>query len=389
MSVKINEYKNKTNNFQSQYISFPYPFEIPLSKRIFFSYKKVFLKDFDIKSFVKNKLYHLKWEDFEKEVKKYDTLAEKILSIFMNENLRLGPKENILINKNTHLSKLNYFIERKKPILFTVTQIAFKIPNPLKTTRKTPDLGELAFLSQFNDILSLVEKVYPPGAKLIILGESYIFYNIVGINKNEADVYFKTVKKWIKQLDWQDRIILHDLKELEKKIENFKSEYKKNLEKLKKNWSSGNKEVINEIKSVANTLYLSINTRKYSLKKLMDIYDEKKQSRDLDILRNSLYQKAVKQSFPYLAHHQSIVTSNLADLLYPNNIKLSCTYSPGKLCIYPINELCKLYCYHGRPILLDNKKVKIVYEIDLRRTPNIVAFYINNEKQPFFFSQLK
>ncbi len=369
----------------SQYISFPYQFELPLSKRKFYQFKKKIIKNFSLKKIVDSEINHLDFENFKENFKKSDSVAEKILSIFLNKDLLLGPKENIYNNRKSYLNKLNFFIKEQKPILFRITQIAFKIPNPLKTTRTTPDLGELAFLSQFNDILQIVKKIYPPGAKLIILGESYVFYQIVGIKKSESSLYFNTIKKWLKELNWQNDIILTDLKKLEKKVKGFKEEYKKNLKSLYEGWSKKDKFTINEIKSIANTLYLSINTRKYSLEKLMDIYDSTKESGELKTIRDYLYNKAIKQSFPYLAYHKTIETSNLGEMLFPNSLKLSCTYSSGALSIFTINKSNKLYPYHGRPLLL-NKQVKICYEIDLKRKPSIVAHYINKEKNPFFFT---
>ena len=372
----------------SQYISLPYDFEKPLSdSRLYFHHKKI-IPVLKLNKFVDKNLPHLKWVDFSKDIAKKETTALKILAIFQNPLLRLGSNKNIIKNKEMFLAKLNYFISNDRPIIFNITQIAFKIPNPLKTNRTTPDYGELAFLSQFKDIINLIKKVYPRGAKIIILGESYIFYDVVGISRHEADLYFKKINRWLKELKWNDEIILEDLARLEKKTPNFKKEFINNLKELKLGWENGSKGNKNEINNVLPTLYFSANVRKYSLPLLLEIFDFNK--KDNSIIGKRLKARLMKQtlinSFHYVAYHKTINTSRLADKLYPNSLKLSCTGSYGNLGIYPISKEAKLYCYHGIPYIYGNKKIKIMYHYDILRKKNIVAYYIKNEKTPFYYS---
>ncbi|MBI4004726.1 L-tyrosine/L-tryptophan isonitrile synthase family protein [Candidatus Roizmanbacteria bacterium] len=371
----------------SPYISLPYDFEIPLSETTFYHFEKKVVKDFNLKEFVGNNIAHLNWKDFEKEALKQKTIAEKILSIFTNEKLITGPLSNITDNKKKFLKLLNYFISQKKPVVFTITQIAFKIPNPLKVTRKTPDAGELAFLSQFHDIISLIERVYPPSAKIIIFGESYVFYKVVEISRNESHVYFNTIKKWLQKLGWDKEIILEDLTKLEKIVPKFTNEYQKNLKELQTGWKQKKPDIVNQIESVTQTLFLSLNVRKNPKKVLMELFDRTKvnKSQQTQLLQNKLEKKTIQQCFPYIAYHKSITTSNLATILHPNSLPLSCTGSPGKLGIYPIGKEAKLYPYHGVPVIGAKGTVSIRYEIDVKRHKNMEGYYIKNENTPFFF----
>lgn len=371
----------------SPYISLPYDFEIPLTSTTFYSFDKKVLKDFDLKKFVKNSLFHLQWKDFQKEAAKEKTTAGKILSLFKNEKLTESTS-NIVKNKEKFLEQLNYFIEKKKPIVFTITQIAFKIPNSLKITRTTPDAGELALLSQFHDIIELIKKIHPPGARIIILGESYIFYDVVGISRKEAETYFKITKNWLKNLGWKE-IVLEDLIALEKKVPKFKNEMRKNLSELKAGWKNKSEDVENEIKTVAATLFLCMNTRRYPKELLIEVFNRniQKKTSSAKKLEEKIYNEALKQCFPYTAHHKSITTSSLGETLFPHSLPLSCTFSPGKLGIYPIGREAKLYSYHGVPVIDKKGAVRIRYEVDLLREKGVVGYYIKGETTPFFFRQ--
>lgn len=376
-----------TNNKSSQYISFPHPFEIPLFKGRFYSIEKKVIKDFRLNYFVKNRLKHLSWNNYRNGANKYKTVAEKVLSIFQNKELLLGDRNNIERNKLIFLKSLNYFIERKKPILFNVTQFAFKIPNPLKTSRRTPDLAELAFLSQLYDITQLIRNIYEYGAKIIIYGESYVFYRTVKIPLREAHQYFKIIKKWVSELNYGENLLFYDLKKLEKKVPNFKKEYYKNLKEFIRGQKNIEQKYLREINSVANTLFLSINTRKYSLRKLLNIYlIPPKKNIEITKIRKNLFKTALKKSIPYLAYHKTINTSNLSEVLFPHSLKLSFTRGPKKICLYTIHNTNKLYPYHGVPILEKGGKVTIKYQIDLKRSKNVSSYYIDGERTPFFYT---
>jgi len=380
---------------KTAYISQPYGFNFPLSQRNFYQQEKKVLKRFNLERFLEKKIYHYKWREFEKRQEDSRPIEERILSILENKKLSLKPKSNL--NRSNFRSKsikrLNYFISRQRPIIFTITQVAFKMPNPLKTSRIAPDLGELAFLSQLYDITKIIKKIYNPGAKIVIFGESYIFRKIVGVTYKEAGLYFKTIGKWIHQLGWKNNLVLYDLRFLEKQVINFSKEFKKNLESLKSGFKAGVPETVEEIKSTASTQFLCVNTRNYSLKMLMDIFvpgqvdpeSEFKLPPKIQKIRSDLHRKAVRASIPYLAYHKSIISSRLPDKLFPNSLKLSFTPGPKKICLKTICSKNKLYPYHGVPLLLNKGHVKIIYKIDLLRTKNVKAYFINNEKEPFFY----
>lgn len=369
----------------SQYISQFYPYEIPLSnKRLLKPKKKTF--SFDIVEFVHSKLFHYSNKVVKKPVSNTD-ICEAIFLLFLNSDFLLADKESFKKTKTLFTKQFMYFVKRKKPIEFNATQFAFKIPNPLKIRRTLPDLGELAFLSQLNDITQLIKQIYAPGGVIYIYGESYIFYKVVGISRKEASEYFKTIKEWINTLGWQNSLQLFDLSKLEKKVPKFKIEILKNKKIIRDGLKNKDLDTLDMISQVKDTLYTSINTRGYSLFRLMDIYNHELKKPSLSKIRNVLSKKSFNKSIPYTAYHQSINTSGLSSHLFPNSIKLSFTMGEKKLNLYPISRDARLYCYHGVPILKKNGKVIIRYEIDVLRNSKYIPYYIKNEKYPFFYQE--
>lgn len=367
----------------SSYISLPYPFELPLENIKFYKPEKKVIRNFQLKKFVDEKLNHYKPEQF-RNLLITGSIADKILNLLDNPQFKLGKLENIKENKKEFAKKINFFVSQNKPILFNVTQIAFKIPNPLKVKSTKPDLGELAFLSEMNDIVEIIRSIYKPGAQIIIFGESYVFNKVVGISLKEADIYFKTIKGWIKKLGWEKNIALYDLSKLSKQHKLLDDEYKKNLASIRQGIKNKDPKILEEIEAVYNTMYQSINMRKYSRKKLMEIYNPNNLSNKH--IKQDIKKKTLKHIDHYIAFHSAIRTSKLADTLFPNSLKLSFTQGKNKICLNVINNKNDLYPYHGTAILDNKGDVLVKYEIDVLRKKNVVAHYIKKEKNPFYYT---
>lgn len=379
----------KTKEKASSYISVVHPFEIPLSKNIFFQQKKVYLTNFDMKKFVKNKIKHLIYSDFKENIRRKNTISEKIFSILTNKIVCCSTRKDLEGIKKDYILSLERSINKGIPITFNITQFAFKIPNPLKSSQRKPDLGELAFLSQLYDLTKLISCVYKPGAKFIIYGESYIFYKLVKIDEKEATTYFKIIDNWIKLLDWGRNLILYDLRKLESKVPNFRKEYQHNLQLIRDGLSSGDKKIVDEVSRVVSTLYTSINTRKYPVSILMKIYRKTHHMTSiLARIKENLLKVAQNNSVPYLAYHKTINTSNLTSILFPNSLKLSFTPGPNKISLHIINRQSRLYPYHGVPLIDKDKSVVVKYEVDLIRKKNLVSYTIPGYDSPFYYKYI-
>lgn len=375
-----------TQKKQSAYISKPFEFEIPLSNRTFFEPKKHTLNSFTIDEFVTKKLYHLTWEKVKNTIDSKASIADQILQLFKHDEICLGPKNNIDNHRAEFVKRINYFVKNDKPILLDATQVAFKIPNPIKTNRTTPDIGELAFLSQVKDLIGLIEKIYKPGAEFIIFGESYVFNHVVGISREEGDIYFKIMKKWIKALKMDKQVHLYDLRELEQKHPLMTKKYKSHLKQLAEEWNAQKGVFYEEINGVIPTLFYSMNTRFFTKEQLMDIYDLKKTDKHLIAIREMIRNQVIENIMHYIAYHKSVGTSKLADALFPHSLPTSFTSFDGKISIQVLGPHNSLYSYHGPGLLAKDGKVTVVYEIDLLRRKGVHAYYLKGETTPFYYT---
>ncbi|MBD3353838.1 MAG: L-tyrosine/L-tryptophan isonitrile synthase family protein, partial [Candidatus Lokiarchaeota archaeon] len=163
---------------------------------------------------------------------KEEIAAKKILEIFLSNDICFDSEDFIKENYQGWIKKLNYFIDKGKRIEFSILGFPFKVPVPLKTNRKLPDLGELLSLNRLNNIMELIEKIYSPGAKVTVFTEG-IFGSFVGLEKKEADAYRDYLIKIKENLNLSN-VIIQDLRVLEEFVPNFEKEFQLEKEKMLK-----------------------------------------------------------------------------------------------------------------------------------------------------------
>lgn len=357
-------------------------FSVPLTDTHFPKQEKIRIKDFDLQEFVNTKLPHLSQHFLLPNGKLL--LPERILALFVDKNILLGPASNITKNKKEFLGKIAYFTEKNKPILFTLTQFAFKIPNPLKTTRVQADAGELAYLHELVEICKLIEKIYQPGAKIVILEEGHAFQKIIGVSKNYVDIYINTLKAWITYMHWGTYLSIQNLTDYTKTKE-FLKNYRHEFTLLKKKFLEENVDMIQIVEATYPTIFLSLDTRKQPIEVLMKIYGDYAKDKRIAQAKEEMIQESKERAILFTSFVKTLEEQAVIEHAFPHYLTLVSSVVPGKLCIHPIAKGVKLFSYHGVPLLHGKNEINIVYEIDVNRMENIKAYYINDERTPFYY----
>lgn len=315
------------------------------------------------------------------------SLEKKILSLFLDQNILYGEADYILDDKQLWLEKINYFTSKNKPLQFTIHGFPFKIPNPLKTNRTLPDLGEILMLLKLGSVIQSVEKIYKPGAIITIIGEGrFAFFS--GNSETEWKKYRDNIKKLINLIDFNSRIRVVDISEIEKNPR-FKSTNQKLRADVIKRYKKGDDIIVKKVLGAYDSILRIVSTRNYDEETLMDIYNE--QMRDPKILksRKALEKRAMDCVFSYHAYLMTRDELDFVEKTVPHQLALTVSPKRGRLGVIPIAPYCIRLAYHGIPIY-DSKKrqVTIEYLIDTKRqekefTP--VHLKGDPDSTPFFY----
>lgn len=121
-------------------------------------------------------------------------LARKILLHVMQFRRIAGPKKSCATSNceaclAPHLNRVISAIEKRQPITFVLPAFPAKSPNPAKVLGTLPDMAERLALEFLNKLCTQIQKIYSPGAQVILCSDGRVFNDVLDINDNDVTHY--------------------------------------------------------------------------------------------------------------------------------------------------------------------------------------------------------
>jgi len=111
------------------------------------------------------------------------------------------------------LRQITDFVREGAPIALTLPGFPCKSPNPAKVLGHLPDMGERLSLTFLNTLCSEVERVYPPGARIVICSDGHVFGDLIGVPDAHIDTYADELRLLIRRLGLE-RLSVFDLRDV-------------------------------------------------------------------------------------------------------------------------------------------------------------------------------
>jgi pyoverdine/dityrosine biosynthesis protein Dit1 len=108
------------------------------------------------------------------------------------------------------LAQIDRFVRLGRPLLLTLPSFPCKSPNLRKVLGHLPDYGELLALRSLQRLCTEIEKVYPPGARLLICSDGHVFADLIRVPDEHVTEY-TTALSWMITTERLDRIELYTL----------------------------------------------------------------------------------------------------------------------------------------------------------------------------------
>ena len=319
-----------------------------------------------------------------------DTVAERILSIFLDDRIRFGDLALIEDCRDFWLKKLDRFISTNNPLVFTLLGFPFKVPVPFKTDRRLPDMGEVLILARLAHIAALIKKEYTPGARIVIFTEG-AFGHSVGISDDEANAYAARLNYFVGALGYEDVMEIRALSEMEA-APDFSDRFAKKISELKELFSSGDV----DFKKAYDGAYVSISrivsTREVPQELLFEVYNESSEDAALSpearSVREDIRAKAQEAVIQYHAYLKVRDDLGFLENAVPDALALSVSPKPFRLGIQPIAEQCVRLPYHAVPVLNQDNLFTLEYLVDIwrdGRTYMPMMLEGDPDSAPFFY----
>ncbi|MEQ1876655.1 MAG: isocyanide synthase family protein [Bdellovibrionia bacterium] len=132
-------------------------------------------------------------------------VAEQILNVFIqyrrmeafDDSCR---SETCAVCSKPHLQKVEAAVLRREPITFVLPAFPGKSPNPAKVLGHLPDMAERQALVFLNGLCQRINRIYEPGAQIIICSDGRVFSDVVGIPDEHVTAYQDALRKMIQEL---------------------------------------------------------------------------------------------------------------------------------------------------------------------------------------------
>jgi len=111
------------------------------------------------------------------------------------------------------MRRIDDFVREGATIVFTLPGFPCKSPNPAKVLGHLPDQGERLSLTFLNTLCTEIERIYPPGARLIICSDGHVFGDLIHVPDEHIDAYADELRIVIEQRGLS-RLSVFDLRDV-------------------------------------------------------------------------------------------------------------------------------------------------------------------------------
>lgn len=249
-------------------------------------------------------------------------------------------------------------ISNSSPIKFIFIALPFKcFMNPLKTGRKTPDLGEVSMFLRIKSISDAIKRIYQPGAIWTILTEGSLYSKLFKVKEEDIRMYQDGIKNFISALNLGETIFIEELRTVCESNSNFYQTVNSLEKKISKEFEVES-DLPKEYYSVLNTMLQSVDTRGLSIEDLYEYQNCIANAKTLDDIRKQwpvFVSQAIDFTIKYLALNKARTilgsNGNMVNDAYPDHCYVSITEKNNRLCFKPISSNGKFLPHHGVPII--------------------------------------
>lgn len=111
------------------------------------------------------------------------------------------------------LRRIGEFVREGAPIVFTLPGFPCKSPNPAKTLGHLPDMGERLSLAFLDTLCAKIERIHPPGARVVICSDGHVFGDLIRVPDDHIDAYADELRALIAESD-SSRLSVFDLRDV-------------------------------------------------------------------------------------------------------------------------------------------------------------------------------
>lgn len=330
-----------------------------------------------------------------------ELIADAVWRVLRSPEICKSRNSHLTLNiEKEYKSQIQYWIEQDRPIEIVFIGFPFKITNPLRTNRKYPDMGELAYLRRLIKIHRTIQQVYSPGIKWIILTEGEHYSKLFSIvNKEWVEAYQKTIAEWITYLPEGERIKLDSLARLVKlhpEVEELTRSIEVGLWRQYQHWGEvPGDELFNHVHKLFFWVLIPQELELSPFEQLLLYYgNDNELSSELRELKKEKIEEGARETCRYIAFNLAknrVGQRGIIQDTFPNALYVSITSKRGRFAFYPLQRGVLYFPHHGVPLQMKTGRIEIKYLFEIITHPhNYVGVRVEGDKEeiPFYYKEV-
>lgn len=322
------------------------------------------------------------------------TVYDRVFAIMKHRRYRAGTLAQTRFEENKDIFRptITARIDAGEPIVCVLPSFPFKLPNPAKTSRRSPDMAELLCLRRLYELCHAVSLVYPPGMQFVIASDGEIYRRLCGVSAHEAAVYSQITREMIKVMGASDRISYTDMPDLiatrRDEFDHLSAALRPTLEQ----WWRRNPDDLRRLSLIRNSMS-NLNTSTHITQDLVQIAtknligvagDDADLLEDLRRIRSQLAKRADESAFEFALLLYTLKELDIFRSCYPEALRATVHPKPGQWGINLVDEHCRVLPWAGAAFHKGRDTWRVRYEWDLHRS-GARPVHLAGDAFPFFY----
>ncbi|MFH0517621.1 L-tyrosine/L-tryptophan isonitrile synthase family protein [Streptomyces sp. M41] len=125
----------------------------------------------------------------------------QILNLLLPHHRTTDPTRATAESFPHQLRRITDYVRQGAPVVLTLPGFPCKSPNPAKTLGHLPDMGERLSLAFLDTLCTQIERIHPPGARVVICSDGHVFGDLIHVPDAHIDAYADELRTDIAQLN--------------------------------------------------------------------------------------------------------------------------------------------------------------------------------------------
>lgn len=305
-----------------------------------------------------------------------ETVYDRVFDIMGSKRFRAGTVTQTRFDENKELFRPTVEKRMKEglPLEFVLPSFPFKHKNPVKVSRRSPDMAELLCLCRLHEICHALGRVYEPGAKFVVISDGMVYRDMFAVTEHEALSYRDRSKQMVGQLGFEDSIEVTDMEYLVDSRRELFDFVQERLEPVFADWWRANPDSLRRA-SLIQASTANVNTAESVTHDLVQmatkdvLLDTQEQDAvsTLETIKTQTVERAEKGAFQFALFMYVLKEINLVASCYPGAVRATVHPKPTHWGLHLVNRDSRVFPWQGVAYQNNNGQWRIKYEFEVTR----------------------